>query len=243
MGNNLKKGDEMHIQRLYTMMTCCVLLSTLSYANNCPKWFPMPALDGLVVVIPLYDESITAPDQDCDELIDSVDPDIDGDGVANVNDVFPTDPSEWADSDGDGVGNNADKPRIALLTPASGTTNASATANLSVKYERFDTAISKTAGKKVQIFLEDGTVHTDFDVSVAQVSISGGDTVTVNPNAHLSYGKKYYVHIDAGAFKDSTGEQNEGIQTNTRWSFTVQSGSGACGYDCLDNCDLPANLQ
>ncbi|CAA6825278.1 MAG: Proprotein convertase subtilisin/kexin type 7 [uncultured Sulfurovum sp.] len=80
------------------------------YANTCPKWFPMPAMDGLVVVIPIYDEAITEPDLDCDEVIDSVDTDIDGDGVANGSDSFPLNPSEWADSDGDGVGDNTDKP-------------------------------------------------------------------------------------------------------------------------------------
>ena len=35
-------------------------------------------------------------------------PDGDDDGVADRIDVFPLDPNEWADTDGDGVGNNAD---------------------------------------------------------------------------------------------------------------------------------------
>jgi hypothetical protein len=35
-------------------------------------------------------------------------PDGDGDDMADVNDVFPQDPDEWADTDGDGVGDNAD---------------------------------------------------------------------------------------------------------------------------------------
>ena len=34
--------------------------------------------------------------------------DDDGDGVGDTRDVFPLDASEWADTDGDGVGNNAD---------------------------------------------------------------------------------------------------------------------------------------
>ena len=85
-----------------------VVLGTFVHANECPKWFPMPALDGLVVVMPIYDESITAPDMDCDEIVDSLDDDIDGDGVLNVNDAFPRDASESVDTDGDGIGNNAD---------------------------------------------------------------------------------------------------------------------------------------
>jgi len=34
--------------------------------------------------------------------------DIDGDGYDNDVDAFPEDPTEWADFDGDGVGDNAD---------------------------------------------------------------------------------------------------------------------------------------
>ena len=34
--------------------------------------------------------------------------DTDGDGYFDINDAFPDDSTEWADTDGDGVGNNAD---------------------------------------------------------------------------------------------------------------------------------------
>ena len=34
--------------------------------------------------------------------------DLDGDGVPNSQDAFPNDPSEWKDSDGDGIGDNAE---------------------------------------------------------------------------------------------------------------------------------------
>jgi hypothetical protein len=37
--------------------------------------------------------------------------DNDGDGVIDADDLFPVDPSEWADLDGDGVGNNSDPDR------------------------------------------------------------------------------------------------------------------------------------
>ena len=32
----------------------------------------------------------------------------DGDGVADADDAFPNDATEWADADGDGTGDNAD---------------------------------------------------------------------------------------------------------------------------------------
>ena len=37
-----------------------------------------------------------------------VDPDSDGDGVPDSQDAFPNDPTEWLDSNGNGIGDNAD---------------------------------------------------------------------------------------------------------------------------------------
>ncbi|PCI24490.1 hypothetical protein COB57_04805 [Candidatus Peregrinibacteria bacterium] len=47
-------------------------------------------------------------DFDKDGVPDSLDTDIDGDGVVNEYDVFPRNKSEWYDTDSDGIGNNAD---------------------------------------------------------------------------------------------------------------------------------------
>ena len=47
-------------------------------------------------------------DYDSDGYGDLCDPDIDGDGVGNDNDMFPEDVYEQLDTDGDGVGDNAD---------------------------------------------------------------------------------------------------------------------------------------
>ena len=63
-----------------------------------------------------YDDADNCPavanadqaDLDSDGTGDSCDGDIDGDGVANGDDAYPTDASESADSDGDGTGDNAD---------------------------------------------------------------------------------------------------------------------------------------
>ena len=45
---------------------------------------------------------------DNDAMGDACDDDDDNDGVLDVNDAFPFDPTEWEDTDGDGIGNNAD---------------------------------------------------------------------------------------------------------------------------------------
>ncbi len=47
-------------------------------------------------------------DSDQDGISDSMDDDIDGDGILNDQDAFPFDVSEYMDSDGDGVGDNTD---------------------------------------------------------------------------------------------------------------------------------------
>lgn len=42
------------------------------------------------------------------EAVDSSQTDSDNDGIPDDQDAFPDDPNEWVDTDGDGVGNNAD---------------------------------------------------------------------------------------------------------------------------------------
>jgi len=98
----------MNFQTFFKIFLPMLLLSALSHANTCHKWYPMPMDGDLVAVIPMYDLTITEPDMDCDEIIDRLDNDIDGDGVLNVYDAFPENPAETTDTDGDGIGNNAD---------------------------------------------------------------------------------------------------------------------------------------
>ena len=48
------------------------------------------------------------PDYDNDGVINIFDDDDDNDGVSDVEDAFPFDPTEALDTDGDGIGNNSD---------------------------------------------------------------------------------------------------------------------------------------
>jgi hypothetical protein len=57
------------------------------------------------------DPSNTPPDFDGDGIADPLDQDIDNDGHQNDQDIFPYNPTEWADLDGDGVGDNSDLDR------------------------------------------------------------------------------------------------------------------------------------
>ncbi|MBL3811643.1 VCBS repeat-containing protein [Alteromonas macleodii] len=66
-----------------------------------------------------FSENLTVSDSDGDSLTDyqefalgtsPLNPDSDEDGYTDDIDQFPLDRSEWEDTDGDGVGNNADQP-------------------------------------------------------------------------------------------------------------------------------------
>ena len=77
-------------------------------SNKCSMYIPIDMMDGIIIFVP-HRKSI-ANDLDCDGILDKDDDDIDGDGVLNSHDAFPRDNTESKDSDGDGVGDNADRP-------------------------------------------------------------------------------------------------------------------------------------
>ncbi len=69
----------------------------------------LPALDAVDGADDRYLRlGSVAGDADGDGIGNTLDPDDDGDGFADVEDAFALDPTEWLDVDGDGVGDNAD---------------------------------------------------------------------------------------------------------------------------------------
>ncbi|WP_369177724.1 FG-GAP-like repeat-containing protein [Candidatus Thiodubiliella endoseptemdiera] len=57
-----------------------------------------------------------------------------------------------------------------------------------------------------------------------QVSLdSTNKIITINPGSDLIANKNYYVKIDAGTFKDTAGNNYEGIDSNSGWGFLVYS--------------------
>ena len=52
---------------------------------------------------------VSPKDINGDGACNILDPDDDGDGVADEDDAFPLDNAEWLDTDGDGLGDNSDQ--------------------------------------------------------------------------------------------------------------------------------------
>ncbi len=67
------------------------------------------------------------------------------------------------------------------------------------------------------------TVGTLAGFSYYPVTISG-NTATIYPrNLSLTYGKTYYVTVDAGVFTDTAGLAFSGITNTTTWTFTTKT--------------------
>jgi hypothetical protein len=54
--------------------------------NDCEKWLPIEIEDNLFVTVQVYDKSITEHDHDCDGIVDSLDEDVDENGIVVVRD-------------------------------------------------------------------------------------------------------------------------------------------------------------
>ena len=108
-------------------------------------------------------------------------PDIDGDGVPNSQDVFPTNPAEWKDSDGDGIGDNAEAAAAgATKAPAapllvSPINNAVVSTMAILKTGAFRTAVTGTthAKSRWQVFRdEDDACVLDIQSTTALTSLA-----------------------------------------------------------------------
>ncbi|BBO73913.1 hypothetical protein DSCW_13300 [Desulfosarcina widdelii] len=85
----------------------------LSSAATAQASFTAPIVDlaGETLTFSLTvtdDEGESDTDTVTVSVLKSSSTDVDGDNVPDVLDLFPNDPAEWADNDGDGIGDNAD---------------------------------------------------------------------------------------------------------------------------------------
>lgn len=89
---------------MYFKATIVLVLSTLlSCAHVPPMAYPLNATVQPSLVI-----LAQVPVMPMNNIVYPINGDIDGDGVLNSIDAFPSNPNEWLDTDHDGIGNNTD---------------------------------------------------------------------------------------------------------------------------------------
>ena len=88
----------------------------------------------------------------------------------------------------------------------------------------FSTPTARTASAALLALpIQTKTIGTLAGFSYYPVTISGS-TATIYPrNLSLTYGKTYYVTVDAGVFTDANGLAFSGITNTTTWSFTTKA--------------------
>ncbi|WP_369177728.1 FG-GAP-like repeat-containing protein [Candidatus Thiodubiliella endoseptemdiera] len=99
--------------------------------------------------------------------------------------------------------------------------NMAPNANLTMTF--LEAVTINTAGSIV--IYDKANPSTLITIDIAnQVSLdSTNKIITINPGSDLIVNKNYYVKIDAGTFKDTAGNNYEGIDSNSGWGFLVSS--------------------
>lgn len=107
-------------------------------------------------------------------------------------------------------------PTVAVLAPASGVTNASKSADLSIT---FSEDVVAAAGKTVKVrkISDDSIVVAYSADDTANVLVSGAVVTIHNPGLDEVVG--YYVEVEAGAFTDAAGNGFAGLTGNAAWHF------------------------
>ncbi|MBA5249201.1 MAG: hypothetical protein FE834_06690, partial [Gammaproteobacteria bacterium] len=99
--------------------------------------------------------------------------------------------------------------------------NMAANANLTMT---FIEAVTINIAGSIIIYEKDNPTNIITIDIKNQVSIdSTHKIISINPGSDLTTNKDYYVKIDAGTFKDTAGNNYEGINSNNGWSFLVSS--------------------
>jgi hypothetical protein len=130
--------------------------------------------------------------------------DLDGDGVLNINDAFPNDPKEWADANGNHIGDNADAAAAAaakapdapiLVSPLN---DAKVSALAALKTGAFHTAVAGTTHAKTrwQVFRDEDTA------CVLDIQVPNALTSLTVPKLVLDEGTPYFWRAQ---FIDSKG--------------------------------------
>ncbi|MBU1124195.1 DUF2341 domain-containing protein [Patescibacteria group bacterium] len=121
----------------------------------------------------------------------------------------------------------ATAPTVDTLSPTDGATSVAVDTGLVMT---FSESIGYTGSGYITIYNSSNAVIEQINTATGSVTGSGTATITINPTSNLANGTSYYVQIEDGAFKDSTGNNYAGIADTTTWNFTtVSAGKGSAG--------------
>ena len=119
-------------------------------------------------------------------------------------------------------------------TPVHGANNASATADIIIKWSK---NVLENGGKNITAQSSNSGHSLGFTTGSSAVSLDRTEATLGLESEHLNYGESYFITIDTGAFKDHSDNNSVDTGGDGVWNFTIPSGSGPCGLDCVDNCD------
>ncbi len=112
-------------------------------------------------------------------------------------------------------------PTVSSFSPTNSATGVATNANLIVT---FSETVQAVTGKDIVVRQSPSAavLETIPANDTSRVTISGSQ-VTVNPTSTLNSGSTYYVLIDSGAFRDTTGNLFTGISSASTWQFSTSA--------------------
>jgi hypothetical protein len=130
--------------------------------------------------------------------------------------IVPPDKTTWNFQTG--LAPDSTPPSVSSLSPLDDATDVLPTANLVIT---FNEEVIADAGT-ITIYDSGDALFEAIDVTSAQVTGSGTDTITIDPTDDFTELTNYYVLIDPGAFTDTANNDFAGITSNTSWNFGVK---------------------
>ncbi len=121
---------------------------------------------------------------------------------------------------------------IETLSPADDAVDVETDQNLIITFNQE----IQTGTGAMTIYQADGTDFLTLASTSSRLTISGSQ-LTINPTNDFTAGTGYYVHMDEGFVKSTTGVESAEIADNTTWNFTTATVSVPPLIDTLSPAD------
>jgi len=110
-------------------------------------------------------------------------------------------------------------PLVSSLSPSDGQTGVAVNSNLQIL---FTSNVNMGTGTvELRQYSNDAVIESYTLPGSPRASISGGNTLVINPTSNLSSNTQYYLIIPAGAVNDNATNDFAGLTTKGDWDFTT----------------------